>query len=197
MKIEFVEYEGKKYYIELNEFNQVRLRLSSLGISDILEINGLDGFYEVSYDNVIINPDDEIKLIIIDYTIASDMRKIVDKCFRGYHGSEKKLIIVVFLSDKIITLPKNRNIPFIENIEILNAKEFASFMGYTGKDLYLYEYVRYLGRKAFYDNKAYEELEQLSRNALNDLNRLAIKYSLRKEDFKRLISLKGLGYLFE
>lgn len=159
--------------------------------------NDLDAFYEVSYDNVIINPDEEIKLIIVDYTIASDMRKIVDKCFRGYHGPEKKLIIVVFLSDKIITLPKNRNIPFIENIEILNAKEFANFMGYKGNDLYMYEYVRYLARKAFYDIDAYKELEALSRNASNKLDRLAIQHSLRPEDFKKFILSEGLEYLFK
>ncbi|MFX1489987.1 MAG: hypothetical protein ACFFBI_12610 [Promethearchaeota archaeon] len=43
-------------------------------------------------------------------------------------------------------------------------------MGYKGNDLNLYEYIRYLARKAFYDKDAYKELEALSKNALNNLN---------------------------
>ena len=106
-------------------------------------------------------------------------------------------MIVVFLSDKIITLPNNRNIPNRENIEILNAQDFASFMGYKGNSLYQYEYFRYLGRKAFYDKAAYKELEELSKVAKNNLNKLAKKYSLCQKDFKNYILSNGLEYLFK
>ena len=70
-------------------------------------------------------------------------------------------------------------------------------MGYRGNDLYLYEYVGYLARKAFYDIDAYKELELLSRNASNKLDRLARQHSLRPEDFKKSILSKGLEYLFK
>ena len=41
-------------------------------------------------------------------------------------------------------------------------------MGYKGDLLNLYEFVRYLARKSFYDRDAYKQLEVLSRNALNN-----------------------------
>ena len=106
-------------------------------------------------------------------------------------------MIVVFLSDKIITLPNNRNIPYKEKIEIINAQEFATFMGFEGNSLYQYEYFRYLGRKAFYDKEAYNELEELSKVAKNNLNKLAKKYSLCQKDFKNYIFSNGLEYLFK
>ena len=100
------------------------------------------GFFEIRcadgiFDNVMIKPTGQNKLLIIDYTISSEIEKVRDHCLRGYQGSEKELIIVTFLSDKQISLSYiniNNDIPFLENIRILNSKEFASFMGYQEEE---------------------------------------------------------------
>lgn len=145
---------------------------------------------------MIINQTGKIKFLIIDYTIASDYGRIIEKCNRDYQGPEKKLIIVSFLSNKLITLP-NYGIPHRDNIEIYNAQEFADNIGYKGKYLSDYEYIRYLARKAFYNNKAYKELRKMSMNAKNKLNKLAIQYSLQPEDFQNFVYSKSLEYLIK
>ena len=63
--------------------------------------------------------------------------------------------------------------------------------------MYLYEYVLYLGQKAFYDNKAYEELEELSKNSFSFLKRLVKKHSLGQENYKNFTLSKGLNHLFK
>lgn len=165
---------------------------------------GAMGFFEIRcadgiFDNVMIKPTGRNKLLIIDYTISSEFSKVIKHCLRGYQGPEKYLIIVTFLSDKQISISDiniNKDIPFSENIEILNDKEFASFMGYQKEDLFLYELVRYLGRRAFYDDKAYEELKALSKDAVYNLTVLALRNSIQLKDFKNIILLKGWGHLF-
>lgn len=200
--------EGRNFNEWVNEYFSLDSDIASnIGrfVHNVLELifikfslkNNLNAFFEVYFfDNVIINPEGKNKLLIIDFTIASDLRKITDKITRGYHGLEKKLIIVIFLSDKLVTLPED-GIPHRKNIKILNAKEFANFMGYKGDLLNMYEFVRYLARKSFYVRDAYKQLEALSRNALNKLNRLTIEYPLRSEDFEKILSSEGLEYLFE
>lgn len=165
---------------------------------------GMMGFYEIRcadgiFDNVMIKPTGQNKLLIIDYTISSEIEKVREHCLRGYQGSEKELVIVTFLSDKQFSLSAiniNEDIPFLENIRILNSKEFASFMGYQEEERVLYELVRYLGRRAFYDDDAYEDLKDLSRDAVYNLTVLALKNSLQLNDFRNTILLKGLGHLF-
>ena len=113
--------------------------LEYIFISFTLEHN-MKGFYEImpnrfngiltSVDNILINS--SFDSISIDYTTSIRKKVLINKCKKDYQGFNRKLFIIALNFDNTKDFLKNRNIPFKENVKLLTANEFASFMGYYG-----------------------------------------------------------------
>lgn len=87
-----------------------------------------------------------IRLINIDYYSGSDIETIIRKCKKDYQG-EGKFLIIVSLSTQKKNI-KTPNVPYRENVRIMNTEEFSKFMGYKGQDLNEYTECIKINRKA-------------------------------------------------
>ena len=164
--------------------------MEEIFITYTLEHN-LKGFYEVmpnrfngkftSVDNILIKSTFDI--INIDYTTSIRKRVIINKCRKEYQNYNKKLIIVALKSNKIEDFLSNKNIPFKENIKILTANEFASFIGYYGDYLENYKNAIKILNIAYKDDGFLIKLEQLAKNARKNLEHLNKKYPISQEDY--------------
>lgn len=112
-----------------------------------------------------------IKVVNIDYTIGSRRRTINSKLNKGYQGKEKFLIIVhLGASKKKIKIPNS--IPYRNHVAVLKVKEFARFMGYSGKELAEFSRIVKLAQDACFLPQAYEELKNLAKKAKKELKNL-------------------------
>jgi hypothetical protein len=72
-----------------------------------------------------------IDIIHIDYFLGASEAIILDHCLRGYQGVKRLLICVSLNALEPLTTPEN--IPFKNNVIVLDPKTFVEFFGYDKK----------------------------------------------------------------
>ncbi len=141
-----------------------------------------------------IAPSKNIKMINIDYTMSSDSELLLDKCFRGYQGKHKKLIIVpLYMPKNYIKMTKSKlhsfSIPFMEKVDILTSQEFLNLFSFPDniRDKFFY-YLR-LAKDSFDDEALYNQLE---RDSLKAKNILKTKFKARQQNgFEKFLRERG------
>jgi len=73
----------------------------------------------------------EIKMINFDYFLGNSKQKIIEKCLKGYQDKNKMLILVPSHCSQPQEPPEE--VPYVENIKIMDPKTFANFIGYEGE----------------------------------------------------------------
>jgi len=73
----------------------------------------------------------EIKMINFDYFLGNSKQKIIEKCLKGYQDKNKMLILVPSHCSQPQEPPEE--VPYVENIKIMDPKTFANFIGYDGE----------------------------------------------------------------
>ena len=136
---------------------------------------------------------DNIKMINIDYQLGLDIPRIIKKSFRGYHGGDKHLIIVILTTKQKIQVPQN--IPFKNNFSILNAEEFCCFLGFNEKYSNNFMEMIEFSIDSFYYDYSFTTLESLSKLAKNKLSE---EFSENQnEKLEEYLRKKNLMYLLK
>ncbi len=152
-------------------------------------------------DNTKIDVYCDTKMINIDYTIRGKLYKITNKFLKSYQGEEKLLVIVLLTSDKKnIKLPERILIPYKSHVKLMNANEFAEFIGYRGKYLIDYNYAITLTRRAFYDDKSLNSLIEIANDARIKLEKLSKQFQISQIDLEYFLkygTTKDFSYLLK
>lgn len=123
-----------------------------------------------------------IYMVNIDLTMTSDDAFIREKCFRGYQGKNKSLIIVpLYASNSVIKSLRNKalkDIPHVKNVKILSSKEFLDLFAFPKNYRKLFDEFLDLARKSMYDEEDYKEFELKS---LKYQKMLIEKFSNRRQ----------------
>jgi len=144
-------------------------------------LNRLNGIF-TSVDNILINS--TFDSTSIDYTTSIRKKVLIGKCKKGYQGFNRKLFIIALNSDNTKEMLKNNNLPFKENVKILNNNEFSYFMGYYG--YYLENFNNAIGimKRAYNNDAELNRLRELAKYARNNLDNLSNKYPISQEDYE-------------
>ncbi|MHA1195602.1 MAG: hypothetical protein ACTSRH_05025 [Promethearchaeota archaeon] len=144
-------------------------------------------FYEIGFDNAFIpNNKSSYELILIDYTISSDWQILRRKMYRGYQRINRFLIIVSLFSNKSIRIPPKMNIPYIENVRIMNSSEFIEFSRLSNHNTHLFYNALKLAHSSLYNDDDLIELREYATECAQSLISLSREYSFQKEDFFRI-----------
>lgn len=152
--------------------------------------NNLKGYNEISptlerdtiVDNALVDLNAGVKMISIDYTISNIQQNLFDKLFKGYQSNDRALFIVALTSDRKICIPQNYPKSVRKNVRIMNADEFAKYMGYDGNYLKAYKKAIDLSRIALFDDNAYNILERESKNARLKLAELSKIFPISEKE---------------
>lgn len=126
-----------------------------------------------------------IILWTLDYTLGSEDNTYIKKSNKFYHSNGKFLTIISLLTTK-----SNKKVPSKAinrtMMSILNANEFASFIGYYGEYLERFNDIIRLAKRVLREKEQYKILQ---RHALKTNNILKKKYGSYSNQMSRLLSL--------
>ncbi len=103
---------------------------------DSLFVRNQDFIGKIENKQNILKIKNEIKTIVVDYTVADYLKYITPKFYKDYQSSDRLLIIVLDglnADSNKLKLQTKINRKGLENIEILTASEYKTFLGLKDK----------------------------------------------------------------
>lgn len=139
----------------------------------------------------LINP--QVKIISVDFYQGNPKNVITLKTNKGYQGSEKMLILVPIGApgDLHQEMPENLNVPFVENVKIMNPKEFGEFLGIKG------DLLSELDSVIAHSNRTQdrESRDKLAEMAIKSRGVVDTRYPYKNESFQNYITQNKLNHL--
>jgi len=133
-----------------------------------------------------------IELITIDYYLGTSVKNLKKKCLKGYQGKGKYLIIVSLSANHPLQNPPD--IPFSNNVKILDPISFANFFGFDGKVLEEFLRTVKLAKVAIYDELIRQVLTNFSETNKKILRE---EFNYSQKEFQKFMESKNKLHLLE